>query len=469
MRGVKELDSKAVDINARYLGIPTILLMENAGRKIADECLEHKKIAVFAGRGGNGGDGLAAARLMHAQGKKVAVYALAGERSRECQINYEMLSRLDFRLVDVRDSSECEKILDEVDDCDAIVDALLGVGVRGETREPARSLIKLINSLDGRKISVDIPSGDEELKVNADTVLALHSEKTPGSKTVDIGIPPEAEKYCGPGNVYMALPERTKDARKGEFGRLLVLGGSKDYVGTPTLVAQAALKTGVDLVTVCCPKTVTEKMPYDPNIIVRPLKSKKHFTEDDLEIILEQKFDAVAVGNGMGLHEDSKYALRELSGRVNVPVVVDADALRLIGRKHLTSSMILTPHEAEFEALFESYDRDERIKLVEGFARKTDTTIVLKGAVDVISDGKTTRLNKTGNPGMTVGGTGDTLAGIIGGLAAQNKINFLSACAGAFLNGLAGDIAYERLGVSMTATDVIDDIHSAIRESATFY
>jgi NAD(P)H-hydrate epimerase len=443
--------------------------MENTGRRIADECAPFRRIVVFSGRGGNGGDGLAAARLLHSQGKDVKVYAVSGDRSSECRKNFERLTALDIELHEVSDSSECERIRGEVADCDVVVDALLGVGVMGDVREPIRSLIELINSLECRRISVDVPSGDANLKVKADTVLALHSEKVPGSKVVDIGIPPEAQRYCGPGDVYLAIPERRADAHKGDYGRVLVVGGSGDYVGAPALVARAALRAGVDLATICCPKYVAERMTYDPNLIVRPVNSEKHLSEDDLEVVLKQKFDCMVIGNGIGIHGDTKYALKELLGKVKAPVVLDADALRLLDRKELSSNMVLTPHAGEFRGLFGDYDEKESTKVVEGFARKTETHILLKGHVDVISDGRKTRLNKTGNPAMTVGGTGDVLAGVVGGLVAQNRNLFTSACAGAFLTGLAGDIAYEKLGVSLIATDVIECLPAAITRSREYF
>jgi len=462
------LKSKVLDINARYLGVPTLLLMENAGRKIADECESFKNIVIFSGRGGNGGDGLTAARLLHSQGKKVKVYALSGRRSQECQENFDMIKALDLQVTEVYDSSQCEIIRKEVGNCDVAVDALLGVGVEGSVREPIRSLIELINHLECGKISVDVPSGDDETSVKADIVLALHNEKVSGSKIVDIGMPPEAEKYVGPGDVYLAIPRRNVDSHKGDFGRVLIVGGSKRYIGTPMIVAQACLKGGADLVTIACPKIVAERIPYDPNIIVDPLKSKNYFSEDDVEKILEGKFDVLVIGNGLGTHSDTKYVLRELLGKVETQIVLDADALRLVDKKHLKNNMVLTPHAHEFESLFGGIGEDREMAC-KAAAKKTETVVLLKGAVDVISNGKTTRLNKTGNPAMTVGGTGDVLAGLVAGLIAQNKNSYSSACAGAFLNGLAGDIAFEKFGVSVTATDVIGEIHSAISFSEKFY
>jgi len=140
----------------------------------------------------------------------------------------------------------------------------------------------------------------------------------------------------------------------------------------------------------------------------------------------------------------------------------------MIKTSKMKPNMILTPHQGEFKRLYEDFNEEKKVKQVEDFAKESKTVVVLKGMIDVISDGLTTRLNRTGNPGMTVGGTGDVLAGVIGGLLAQNKDLMKSACAGAFLNGLAGDRAYKELDVSMTATDVIDKMPEAIKYCRNF-
>lgn len=458
------MDSRALDMNARWLGVPTILLMENAGRRVAEKCGGAKDIAVFCGRGGNGGDGLACARHLHSWGRSVRVYYLAGERTAECQQNLDMLLKLDVFAREVVDSSECEAVKKELAGCDLVVDALLGVGVEGELREPVKSIVKLINSLPAKKLSIDVPSGDKENAVKADVVVSLDSPKTPDAVVVDIGIPPEAEKYCGPGDVYLAVPKRKATSHKGDFGRVLIVGGSAEYYGAPYLAASAALYAGADLSYLAAPKNAAAKIPFDANLIPIQLASEDYLTKDDVEKILEKKFDVIVVGNGLGVNEETEKAVRKLVEKSVVPIVADADALKLLKRKHLRAGMVVTPHAGEFAALFEEYEEAKRVELVEHFAKKTGTVILLKGAIDVISDGKTTRLNKTGNPAMTVGGTGDVLAGLVGGLLAQNKDPMQSACAGAFLNGFAGDLVHAER-VTLTATDVLEKIPEAIKRS----
>jgi hydroxyethylthiazole kinase-like uncharacterized protein yjeF len=437
--------SKAVDMNSSYLGVETLTLMENAGKEIARNSKKFNSIAVFSGLGNNGGDGLVAARHLSAVGKRVKIYTLIGERSRECQRNFNITQKLDSVEVEVvRDSSDCEEI--NLDEFDLIIDALLGVGVKGELREPVKSLVDVINSSEAYKISVDCPTPG----VKADLTLS--------------GIPREAEIYCGPGDVYLATPHRFGREHKGDFGRLLIIGGSREFTGTPALVGRAALRTGVDLSIICSPSYAAERMPFNPDLIVKPLKSEFYLGKVDVEQILAMDFDSMVVGNGLGVEEGTGYALKKLLKNIEKPVILDADALKLIKSKHIRENFILTPHAREFKLLFGEFeDKTEgRIQVVEEFAGKTRSIILLKGSTDVISNGVETRLNRTGNAGMTVGGTGDMLAGIIGAFSCKTD-PFKAACAGAFLSGLAGDLALKDLGYSFTALDCIEKIPEAIR------
>lgn len=457
------MDSQVVDINCAYLGLDRLLLMENAGAKIAEKCIEYSSIAFFCGLGNNAGDGLVAARHLTGLGKKVRVYALEGIRSKQCQKNLDIMYKLDMSLQIIRDSTDCEKIADEIGGYAAVVDALIGVGIKGSLREPVKSIVRLINRAHAKKISVDLPTGDDENRVKADLIISLDTAKTEECVVVDIGIPAEARLYCGPGDVVSAIPPRSDDSHKGQYGRLLIVGGSIDYVGAPYLAASSAFNVGTDLVTLTCPAYVAQRIPYDPNLIVNPLNSKEYIESSDVDNILKKNFDTLLIGNGLGVCDETKDAVKEIVKEVEVPIIIDADALVLLNKKYLADNTLVTPHSREFERLFGEYDEDNRVKLAEGYASKTGTTVLLKGGVDVISDGKITRLNRSGNPSMTVGGTGDVLAGIAAGLSAQNKDIFTSACAAAFLTGLAGDLAYERLGVSLKATDVICEIPAAIR------
>ena len=471
------------DINSAYLGIDTLQLMENAGSKFAREIAKRNfnKIAFFCGTGNNGGDGLAAARHLSGIGKEIKIYMLRGELTREAEHNFNIIKNCNFNIniQFIRDSTDCEGIKKELNNknFDCAVDALVGVGISGELREPIKSLVDVINSFPGFKVSVDVPTGG---KVNADLVVSFHVKKWKNALVCDIGVPKEAEFFCGPGDVYLALPKRTGNEHKGDFGRLLVIGGSKDYIGAPLLVDSAARKTGVDLVFLNCPEYVANRQ-NDPNLIINSLDSKFYINSNDIDNILNKftSFDTIVVGCGIGTNTETRDAVSILIKNVEKPIVMDADALKLISPDDLklnkNSNIILTPHSREFEILFNeninlnNLNIRDKIKAVEKYARETKTTIVLKGASDIISNGKQTKLNKTGNAGMTVGGTGDVLAGIIGGLAAQNKDTFISACSGTFLCGLSGDFAYENLNYGFSATDVIEKIPDAVKFCRKFF
>jgi len=448
------MDSRILDVNSVYWGTTTETLMENAGGKIAQEASGYNDVAVFAGKGGNGGDGMVAARILSENGKNVTVYAIQGERSRLCRLNLERLPD-QVQLYEIKDASE----VGDLSVHGLIIDALIGTGISGELREPYKSIIEKINEAPVPKLSIDMPSAG---KVEADMVVGLHSEKIIGSKVVDIGIPEKAQTHCGPGDLIYALPDRKRQSHKGDHGRLLVVGGSRDYVGTPTLVALSSLQVGVDLVYLAVPQYVADHMWFNPNFIVKTPESTDYVSSEDIDKLDPEDFDAVVVGNGMARNRESKKALEKIM-HWKIPAVVDADGLHHLDLDWIHNETVLTPHRGEFRHLFNVSGERGLEELVEEKANETDAVILLKGDMDVISDGESTRFNETGNPYMTVGGTGDVLAGVTAGLLAQNKNPYQSACAASFLTGLAGDMAADRLAESLKATDVIEDIPDAIK------
>ncbi len=263
------------------------------------------------------------------------------------------------------------------------------------------------------------------------------------------------------GTVYGPRPAGSK---KGDFGRILFIGGS--YTGAPALAALAALRAGADVVKVAAPwKQADVIAGFSPNLITIGMDSS-HLEQSHVKILLELAKDADVVSIGSGLGKESQPAAMLFMGKVEKPMVVDAEAIPLLkGLKK--EKVIVTPHAAEFEALTgEKLEAglDERISLVEKYAL-TYGTIILKGPADIISNGRKTSLNKSGNPYMTVGGTGDTLAGICASLLAQKADAFHAACAAAYINGAAGDLAAARLGSAMLATDLIEEIASVVNST----
>jgi len=453
--------TRAIDINSSYLGVSTLQLMENAGSAIAEEAGKFNRVALFCGNGNNGGDGLVAARHLSAKGKEVKVYILDGNRTEANGKNLEILRNLSADIEVIEDASK-----PDLKDFDLIIDALLGVGIKGELREPVKSLVDVMNKARALILSVDIPTPG----IKADTTLSFHIPKTQDAKVADIGIPKEAQTQCGPGDVLTAIPRRKGNEHKGEFGRVLVVGGSREFTGAPVLTGKAALRTGVDLVTIMCPRFVAERIPFDPNLMVTPLNSEFYLEKGDVDSILDKEFDSIVIGNGLSQQQESKFALKKLLRKIkDKPVVLDADALKLVKPSWLSENLILTPHEREFGILFgepgESIEK--KIEAVEKSAKKTKATIVLKNPVDIISNGRETRFNKSGNAAMTVGGTGDALAGIIGAFHCWIE-PLQAACAGAFLCGVAGDLALNDLGYAIMATDLIDKIPAALKFCSEF-
>ncbi len=482
-----------VDSNSESLGISKLSLMENAGRCLAHNISEISKpckVAIFAGTGGNGGDGFVAARHLLNKGFEVEVFLLSHPsriRSEEAKANWNILQNIQIGLSPLKiQRIEDSSYLDRTD-AKIVLDAILGTGIKGKLKEPVSSAIDVINESGGFKISVDVPSGLDPLTgevhdkaVMADVTMTFHKAKTGLKKAdpryvgkivvCDIGIPKEAEVFVGPGDL-LRLKKRDPESHKGVNGKVLVVGGSLGYSGAPALAALSSFRSGVDLVYVACPRIVSSTIrSYSPDLIVRTL-SDEFIGMKDVDKILKisENVDSVVIGCGIGTQDEVASALNDLIPRLKKPIVMDADALKLLDIDKLKikkNNVVLTPHATEFKALFD-LDAPEklkdRMKIVSKASNKSGCIILLKGALDVISDGDKTRLNATGNPGMTVGGTGDCLAGVVGGLMAQGHDTFEASCLGAFINGRAGDLAMERYGYNFTATDLLDFIPKAFK------
>ena len=466
------------DINAKWLGISPLQLMENAGSGVARTIEERfgkgLKIAVFSGTGNNGGDGFVAAR--HLSFENEVTLFLVGEeakiRSEEAKHNWEILKGLDFVEIKVlRDSSQIRSL--DLSGYDVIVDALLGAGTRGEPREPIRSAIERINEYAGKAkiVSVDLPSGyPSKTRVKADFAVTFQWDKEEYGGfervIVKIGYPKELHHLVGPGDAKFAL--RKKGQHKGQNGKLLVIGGSEDYFGAPYLASKAASYI-VDLVYLAMPEYSARRIS-DPDLILRPVEGRNFAPENvDYLIELAKRADAVVIGPGLGIREETKAFVREFVKRCEKPLVIDADGLKAVAEDLGVlkgNAFVLTPHAGEFKVLFgvaPEGSLTEKAELVIEKAREIGGVILLKGPYDVISDGRTWKYNKTGNRGMTTGGTGDVLAGLVGALLALGNEPLRAASVGVFLNGLAGDMVKEELGESFTALEVAKKVPKAVK------
>jgi len=276
-------------------------------------------------------------------------------------------------------------------------------------------------------------------------------------------------------NIYK---KRSPDIHKYDYGLLLVIGGSKFYSGSPALSALAAFRAGVDMIQIIAPKRAADiAASFSPNLAAYPLEgdylSKDHLSTliamtKSAEVVSHKK-TAVVIGGGAGRSQETKEVIREYLSQISVPAVIDADAIHAVAESvDLLSGkpFLITPHSYEFFLLSQKKIKDmslkEKIKIVSEVAQKLGTTILLKGRTDIISNGNETAINKTGNPYLSVGGTGDTLAGICGAIMAQGFDPFVSAQAGAFINGKAGEIAAKQKKESVLATDLIEAIPEVI-------
>jgi ADP-dependent NAD(P)H-hydrate dehydratase / NAD(P)H-hydrate epimerase len=477
----------AIDENCEYLGIKRLQLMENAGTAVANAVkkkMSSGKVVIFAGRGNNGGDAFVAAR--HLENYDTTVVLVGGKediRTQEARHNWIALEKTLLPLIQVTDSTSLPGYL--VKNADIIIDGIFGTGVRGKIHEPESTAIDFINDSNAFVISIDVPSGFDpdsgsfEKAIRADLTLTFHKMKigllikdatkyTGETRVIDIGIPRKAEFFVGPGDMK-PFSTRRPSSHKGEAGKVLVIGGG-DFSGAPALAALGALRGGADIATVAAPKNVSDIIAsFSPNLIVRPLSGDR-LVEEDIPVISEliKKHDVVIMGMGLGTADRTLAAIRKIIPLCS-KAVIDADALMPSIFPAGSKNIIVTPHAGEMKRLSGTdvpADGNEKVDFVKNFARSNGVTVLLKGVIDIISDGVEVRANRTGNAGMTVGGTGEVLAGLTGALFARQNA-FEAACAAAFINGAAGDMAFVEFGYGLLATDVIDNIPGMMYERDT--
>lgn len=490
MDAITSFRMRAIDSNCEYLGMNPLQLMENAGAGIAREIRSHLKsgkVIFIAGRGNNGGDAFVAARHLAIHDDYEIKVILLGHssqiRTAESTENFNLLKYSGIsEVLEIADSTELKEI-SEWGNADIIVDGLLGSGVKGSLRKLESSAIQFINSSDSFIVSIDVPSGLDmdtggfEISVKADLTLTFHRPKkglilpevlelTGELKVIDIGVCKDAEDFVGPGDLKN-LKIRSNNSHKGNSGRILIVGGGA-YYGAPALAGLAALRTGADIVTLAVPETIAATVAsFSPDLIVHSLSGGRlHVGNIPALIELIKSHDVVILGPGLGKEEITRQALASILPLCK-KVVIDADALDadILSVNH-NADIIVTPHAREFSRIADcifSENLVEKKSFVSQFSKEKGIVTVLKGNPDIISDGQEVRLNNTGNAGMTVGGTGDVLAGITGALFASN-LAMDAACCACYINGAAGDIAFLEKGNGLLATDVISRISDVIKK-----
>ncbi|MGD8564738.1 MAG: NAD(P)H-hydrate dehydratase [Candidatus Bathyarchaeota archaeon] len=488
-------EMQALEQNAEYFQISRLQLMENAGRNVAAEVSarikDQKEIVFFCGLGGNGGDGFVAARHLSAMGYKTRVI-LAGKAEqishKEALVNWKALKYL-LRGVSIQEAYDASLVLELKTEARAlVVDALLGTGSKGRLRSPVSELVERINSIDAFRVAVDAPTGVNvdtgeilENAVRSNLTITFHKSKKGlelakdyvGELIVkDIGLPKELEQLAGPGDVTFVKKLRPQQAHKGDFGRLLIIGGSEFFSGAPALAALAALRSGVDLTYIAAPeKTAQAISSMSPDLITIKMKGK-HLNLGNVQPLetAVKMVDAVVIGPGLDLHVDTLEFIRSIIDvieKAGKPLLLDADGLKAFSqfKRSLNIPLVLTPHSGEYTILTgkklpESFW--DKVFEVQKMALEIDAVILLKGPIDIVCNKELYKLNFTGNPGMAVGGTGDVLSGVVGAFLAQQINPFKAAVAGAFVNGAAGDFVRGEKGFHMMASDLIKWIPKSI-------
>lgn len=508
-----KISSKEVGIldnNSEWLGIPKAHLMECAGYSFAMEVIEkygldsNSKVLIFCGMGNNGGDGFVIARHLSSMGVNVRLI-LMGRPNRinteEAKLNWDIISKHlteNITLEIIKDSTDVVSlgILLDNEDFDVLIDGMLGTGIKGKIREPIATAIDFINEIKDHQenikiVSIDVPSGLDpdtgnvpDRAVKADLVITFHRNKIGMDINSDyikeiivkpIGIPQEAQIYVGRGDLIPTLKHRQFHFHKGQFGRMLVIGGSKNYSGAPTYSSLTGINFGLDLVITYTPQVIGDVVrSYSPNMIVRtsPGNWLKMDAFEEICYLIDWA-NAIVIGPGLGKEKETEELLVEILKYLKKnkkSFVLDADALKLI-KNHLNlikgQSCILTPHEGELKIMsgleLPSYKEVEiRTKKIHQLAKKLNITLLVKGPYDYISNGKEIKINKTGCPEMAVGGTGDILAGLCTSFLATENSPFQAACSAAFLNGLLGEYTKENYNTKFTSMDMIERLKEII-------
>ncbi|MEK7774635.1 MAG: NAD(P)H-hydrate dehydratase [Candidatus Zixiibacteriota bacterium] len=501
---MKQADRQAIDKE----GIPSLTLMENAGKGVAMWVLEHifhpphsKRAVVFCGAGNNGGDGFVIARHLYSAAVDVTCI-LVGDSSglsTDCAHNYRLSAELHIPIVTVNSSDSLPTVIE----CDVIIDALCGTGFTGVVRGVMADAISLINHSSAMCVAVDMPSGvnaddgscDGEA-VFADVTCTLELPKfglfaSPGREhageveVISIGIPArvieQSASLCSlttSDDIVESLPKRKADGHKFDFGTVLIVGGSIGLTGAAALAGESALRSGCGMTRIACPATMLPVIaPMIPEATTIPLPdiAKKGVLAlrglGDLKKVAKEN-SAIVLGPGIGRHHETQELVRRFVARCDRPMVIDADALNAFeghtdSLVQSPSPRVLTPHAGEFKRLTGEQvvsDLQGRIEQTVKWARQFSSVLVLKGSPTLIAgmNGEC-YLNPTGNSGMATGGSGDVLSGIIGSLMAQGMSPLKAAIAGVFLHGMAGDIAAESLGErSLIAGDIISALPDAL-------
>lgn len=505
---MREADRRTI----QEIGIPAMVLMENAGRQVVASLeaqfngLAGMRIAVLCGRGNNGGDGFVVARTLLSRSMDVGVYLVGrgADVKGDARANLDILRNLGVDVVEIPDAAAWELHGTDVLGSDVVVDALFGIGLKAPLAGLVETVIEDLNASSRPVVAIDLPSGLSAdtwdvpgPAVHATMTVTLGAPKLPlvlppaetlaGNLVIaDIGIPPAViQEVEGPWveiltkeSLRLLIEPRAQDSHKGDYGRVVIVAGSRGKTGAAYLAAMAALRSGAGLVTVAAPASCVPVIAaLGAEFMTEPLEETADgaVAFEALDHVLDMGADLIALGPGLGRLPSTTAFVQGLVERTGVPLVIDADGLnafagdadRLIGRDGV--NLIITPHPGEMARLTGVAVDDvqkHRLDLARDFAASHRLHVVLKGHRTIVAtpEGKAF-INLTGNPGMATAGCGDVLTGMIAAWSAQ-LLDVEAACKLAVhLHGLAGDLAEADEGeTAMVAGDLIDRLGDAVLE-----
>lgn len=495
-------------------GIPQIVLMENAGLKVVAEIkllvkeLKGKKIILIVGKGNNGGDALVVARHLSNNGADVKVFLVGHKEFTEASlINYEIAQRLPITFYSVVNDNDLHLLKLNLHYTDILVDGLFGTGFQGQAKGMAKKVIETVNEYNCYKISIDLPSGlnADNGKVlgpciKADMTVTFALPKVglaiePGIgfageiKVADISIPHQVIKDYNPQKLMLTkeiinryLPRRKSDSHKGTYGHLLIIGGSVGMMGAPYLSGRGGFALGAGLVTIVVPKSIQQGLATTlPEAMVHPVAETDGGTlglvsGPDILKLAKGK-NAIVIGPGMGFNQETTPLLKWLLSQKeleNIPVIIDADALKGLGQdlnmlKDFKTPVIITPHPGEMARILKISPREvqeNRLEVSERLAKDWGIWVVLKGKNTIIATPKGQILvNPTGSAALATAGTGDILAGMMGALIGQSQNITYAIATAVYLHGLAGQLVSQQIGeISSKALDIINSVPMVIKK-----
>lgn len=496
---MRKLDRQAME----KFGITPEILMENAGAAVfsvisREMGVADKKFAIFCGTGNNGGDGLVVARRLHSNNGKVTVFLL-GKRDKlqgAAKKNFDIISKMRIDIFDVKSVAQ---VKDALTNCDAVVDAIFGTGLTRDVAGLYKDVIRLINDYKGKVFSVDIPSG---VNSNNGEVMGIAVK---ADYTITFGLPKIGNMlypgYAYGGNLHLShisfppslydseaikveifsplrLPVRGEDSHKGDYGKVLFIAGSANYLGAPYFSALSFLKAGGGLSYLATPQSISPSIVSKGSEIVsvpQPETESGSIAEKSKDALLDfsERVDMVVLGPGISLDEETQQLARQLIADIAKPLIIDGDGITAISKnlevvKERQAKTILTPHPGEMSRITNIGIKDitkNKIDVLRRTTSELSSIIVLKGAHSLTGypDGRIV-INTSGNPGMATAGSGDVLTGTIAAMHGLGLDVKDAVPVGVFIHGLSGDLATKDKGEDgITAQDILDYLPFALK------